>query len=359
MKIAELARIVALTGCLALTSSRGALLAQVEGPGKLPSGPTMESINTEYERDLLKVERQRLEKLGLLAMGQPKDQKAVTLESYFRLAIAKNLYAEAEPIAKKVIESGDPSGVVGLAYLVEIVGLADKGAYEASLASLATAIKLRGEQGPAAKKEASLSVGTKASIIDAYYQRLVHGDQVDVARKAMKIIVDTSEVPAIRDLAARRLKQVDLVGKPAPAVVGVDLEGKPFKLEDAKGEVVLVVFWATWCLPNAQEMPWLDYLYLTYQPKGLKVIGINLDSAQHGSKGVESALPNIRRFLVDYNVTWPTWVNGSGDQDYAAAFAVTEIPANVLIGRDGKVSHIDLTGRKLEKAVAAAIAEKR
>jgi hypothetical protein len=105
-------------------------------------------------------------------------------------------------------------------------------------------------------------------------------------------------------------------------------------------------------------MPWLDYLYKTYQPKGLKVVGINLDSAQHGTKGMELAVPNIRRFLIDYNVMWPTVLNGSANEDYASSFGVTEIPANVLIGRDGKVVHIDLTGRKLEKAIASALAEK-
>jgi thiol-disulfide isomerase/thioredoxin len=348
MKIAKLARIATLTALLALTTSRGPLLAQAQTP------VTIESINLEYEREMLKVERLRLEQIGKLALSQPTEQAEATLDAYFRLAIAKNLYADAEPMARKVIQSGDSTSVVWLAHLVQIVGLADKGAYDESLTSLSNALRLKGTQ----PKAASLTVGTRASIIDAYYQRLVHGDQIEVARKAMKLIVDTSEIPAIRDLGTRRLKQLDLVGKPSPALVGVDLEGKPFKLEDAKGEVVLVVFWATWCLPNAQEMPWIDYLYRTYKPKGFRIVGINLDAAQQGSQGVEASLPNIHRFLLDYNVSWPTLVNGKGDQDHAAAFAVTEIPANVLIGRDGKVSHIDLTGRKLEKAILNAIAEK-
>jgi thiol-disulfide isomerase/thioredoxin len=360
MKIAEVAGIATLTAVLGLMTSPGSSIAQEASVPKAASGAsTIDTINAEYEAELVKLERRRLDHLGRLALSQRKDQAAATFEAYFRLAIAKNLYADADPIARKVLQAEDPSSsVVWLAHLVHIVAEADRGAYEESLQALASAIRIKGRDPKAATRDSGLPVGTRASIVDAYYQRLIHGDQVDVARKAMKLVADNTDVPAIRDLAGRRLKQLDLVGRPAPPIVGVDLEGRPFKLADARGEVVLVVFWATWCLPNAQEMPWLEHLYATYRPRGLRVVGINLDSAQDGGRGLQSAMPNIRRFLLDYNVTWPTLANGPGDQDFAGAFGVTEIPANVLIGRDGKIIHLDLTGKKLEKAIAQSIAQK-
>ena len=86
--------------------------------------------------------------------------------------------------------------------------------------------------------------------------------------------------------------------------------------------------------------------------KGLKVVGINLDTQEDGGQKLETVLPNIRRFLLDYNVPWPTLVNGSGDRDYAAAYGVADIPANVLIGRDGTVVQIDLSRRNLEPVVS-------
>lgn len=326
-----------------------------ESPGS--KGPSIESINVEYERELLKIEKHRLEGLGKLALSQPKEQAAGTFDSFFRLAIAKNLYAEADPYAVKFLKAEGPaSGVHWLAHLVHIVGEADRGAYEDSLKSLASAIKLGGGQDPS--QAAGLSPGTQASIVDAYYQRLIHADQVDVARKAMTLVAQGAGTPAVRELATRRLKQLDLVGKSAPAIAGLDLDGKAFQLKDTKGEVVLVVFWATWCLPNAQEMPWLDYIYARHKSQGFRVVGINLDSSQDGSLDLKAGLPHIRRFLLDYNVTWPTLLNGPAEIDYAKAYGVTEIPANVLIGRDGKVSHLDLGGKRLEKAVAAAIAQK-
>jgi thiol-disulfide isomerase/thioredoxin len=347
MKIVGMDRIAAPVCWLAFAASPGLVFAQ--------GSPTMESINAEYERELIKLERHRLEGLGKLAASQPKEQAAAAYEAVFRLAITKNLYADAAPYAQKVLQSEAPSASVSwLAHLVLIVADADRGAYEESLKGLGSAIQLKGK---AATRPAGLSVSTQASILDAYYQRLVHADQIEVARKAMKMVLDGAEAAPIRDLAGRRLKQLDMVGKVAPPIAGVDLDGKPFKLADARGDVVLVVFWATWCLPNAQEMPWLDYLDDLYKSKGLRVVGINLDSAQEGQEA-KSVLPNIRRYLLDYNVTWPTLLNGQGEHDYASAFGVTEIPASVLVGRDGKISHVDLVGKRLQTAIEEAIARK-
>lgn len=361
MKIVEVARITTLTALLTLASTRGPSLAQgvVTPKGATiaqAATATIDSINAEYEREQVKLERQRLEQLGRLAMSQQKEQAAVTLDSYFRLAIAKNLYADADAVATRVIQSeGTALGVAWLAHLVHIVGQADRGAFEESLQSLASAIRLK--KG-ATTKEAVLPVATQASIIEAYYQRLIHADQIEVARKAMILVVDNSTVPGIRELAERHLKRIDGIGKAAPAIVGVDLDGKPYNLVDHKGEVVLVVFWASWCLPNAQEMPWLDYLYRTYHPKGLRVVGVDLDSTQDEGRGIQASMPGIRRFLLEFNVTWPTLINGPGNQDIASAYGVTELPANALIGRDGKVTHIDLAGKKLEKVIAEAVSQK-
>ena len=136
------------------------------------------------------------------------------------------------------------------------------------------------------------------------------------------------------------------------------LDGKPFRLEDAKGDVVLVVFWATWCLPVAEEIPWLEETYQTYRDRGFRIIGIDVDAAQSDVVDPKSVIPNVRRFLVEFNIPWPTLVNGQGDKDLTRAYAIAEIPANVLIGRDGKVIHLDLVGPKLDKAVGEAVAQK-
>ena len=116
--------------------------------------------------------------------------------------------------------------------------------------------------------------------------------------------------------------------------------------------MVLVVFWATWNLPSAAQISWLEQVRDANQKRGLRVVGINLDAHEASGQKPETVLPNIRRFLLDYNITWPTLVNGSGDRDYAKAYGISDIPANVLIGRDGSVVQIDLSRRNLEPVVS-------
>ncbi len=153
----------------------------------------------------------------------------------------------------------------------------------------------------------------------------------------------------------RGLNQLDMIGKPAPAIQGTDLSGKPVDSAALKGNVVLVVFWASWCVPSSTEIAWLDKAYNDYQARGFRILGINLDLLQKDGPKLETVMPNIKRFLIDHNVRWPNLVNGTGAQDYAAAYGVAEIPTNVLIGRDGNVIHLDLSRKNLESVVTRAL----
>lgn len=92
-----------------------------------------------------------------------------------------------------------------------------------------------------------------------------------------------------------------------------------------------------------------------YRDKGLRVVGINLDAAADGGQKRESVLPNVRRFIMDYNVRWPTLIDGQAGTDIARAYGVSEIPANVLIAKDGTVSQIDLVPKTIEPAIARAV----
>ena len=97
-----------------------------------------------------------------------------------------------------------------------------------------------------------LPIPSRVSLLELYYQRLVQADQFELAKKAFRTIQEQSVAPPVKELAASRLKQLDLIGKPAPALAGTDVDGQPVKLADYRGQVVLVVFWATWCVPCAR-----------------------------------------------------------------------------------------------------------
>jgi peroxiredoxin len=323
-----------------------------------PVGPrTLEAINADFDRGVAELERSRLERLARLAAGQGKDEAGKTYEAYFRLVIANGLYREAEPTAERVMKAGAASPEVGaLAMLVNIIAEADRGAYEESVASIAAVIEAgRRDRGEADKVAVPLPLETRLTLIDAYCRRLTQAGQFEVARKALRLIQDNAQDAVIKDLVASHLKRLGMIGRPAPPIAGTDVDGKPVRLADSRGDVVLIYFWASWCLPNSAEIAWFEHVAGTYRMRGFRVLGINLDAAQDGGQPLETVMPNIRRFLLDHNVTWPNLVNGPGDRDYAGAFGVTQIPANVLIGRDGTVIHLDLTRSNLEAAVEKAV----
>jgi len=328
-------------------------LAAPKAAGSARADKNIQAIDEDYDRQLLQLDRSRLERLERLAARQEPSAAAATYERLFRLAIAGNLFHDAEAAANDVLKHGTSSPQTNaLAHLVKIIAEADRGAYEQSLQSLRQAVTESTQERKATAARASLAPGEVIGICEAYYQRLVEGNQFQIAREAFRLVLEQSHGPAVRNFLTGRLKRIELVGKPAPPIQGTDLDGKAFNLANEKGKVVLVVFWASWCLPNATQIPWLEEVQDAYHDRGLRVVGINLDAQQDGGRKLETVLPNIRRFLLDHNVRWPTLVNGSEQRDYASAYGISDIPANVLIGREGAVVQIDLSRRNLESVVS-------
>ncbi len=69
----------------------------------------------------------------------------------------------------------------------------------------------------------------------------------------------------------------DQLGKPAPALIAPELDGKLFDLAALHGSVVIVNFWASWCGPCRAEMPLLNRFYLEHRAQGLALIGVSVD----------------------------------------------------------------------------------
>ena len=147
------------------------------------------------------------------------------------------------------------------------------------------------------------------------------------------------------------MARLNLLGKPAPAIVATDVDGKPVSLAELKGRIVLVDFWATWCPPCVASIPALSELARKYHDRGFVILGVNVDAMHEDVQEMKKALPTVRRFLVRHRVTWTDLLNGQGTADVAAAYGVEEIPANFLIGRDGKVVAVEQSGDALERAV--------
>ncbi|MHB1560369.1 MAG: TlpA family protein disulfide reductase [Isosphaeraceae bacterium] len=342
-------------------AQRPAQAATVPAAPGNTAAQALKAINDDYNTQLLQIERNRLDRLARLAAGQPDREASQTYEILFRLAIANNLFAEAEAAADRVRSSSTITSPVVrlLAETVNIIATADRGAFDESLADLG---RLVGAGASGAKPgtpapAAVLDTPSLLSLCGAYYQRLVQAGRFDVAHKAFALLNRESTNPDVKEFSAHRLRQLDLLGKPSPEIKGTDVDGRPFDLAALKGNVVLVVFWASWCVPNAAEVAWLDQVYSENRERGFRVVGINLDTLQNGGTRVDAVMPSVRRFLLDHNVRWPNLINGQGPADYAGAYGVTEIPSNVLIGRDGSVIQVDLSRKNMDQAVARAVGQ--
>ena len=77
------------------------------------------------------------------------------------------------------------------------------------------------------------------------------------------------------------------VGQPAPPLAATELNGQGFDLGALRGHVVIVNFWATWCVPCRAEMPALDAFYQSDHAQGLDMIGMSADRPRDRSDVVK------------------------------------------------------------------------
>ena len=124
------------------------------------------------------------------------------------------------------------------------------------------------------------------------------------------------------------------VGLAAPDFRLKDLTGKDVSLGDYKGKVVLVNFWATWCIPCLSEIPELITMQEKYGPKGFVILGLAMDE-----EGKSVVAPWVEKQRFDVNgqklpMNYPILL---ANDDAANKFGgLIGYPTSVLITRDGK-----------------------
>jgi peroxiredoxin len=315
------------------------------------------AIEAEFEEGLRKLERERVAKLAALAGTQQGAEAEETYEALFRFALSTENFKEAEPAAEHILgTTGHETVVHYLASVVNLMAEAKRGQYEESLQSLVAALR---EGNQEQLQAVALPVEARLSILEAYYQILMQANQLEVARKAFTLMGEAATQAGSPEVAAytqNRLRQMALIGQVAPDFESANQDGKPFRLAELHGKVVLVVFWATWCIPSDQQAYWLEQVHARHQAEGFEIVSVNLDLHQEAGLTAEMIGPHLRRFLIDHNVTWPNVVDEPGAKSIAAAYGVSDIPSSVLIGADGKVIDIDLSRADAEREIVKALA---
>ncbi len=343
-------------GLLALGLFCGKVHAQEKPPAPTAEG-SLEAINATYLKALTEVETNRLKQLDALSQRTTGEEQLNAYAALFQGALTSNQYQVVEPAAERLIKAGHPEpGLVYLASLVNLLAEIDRGAYDESLQSLAAGIRAGKAADPdGAPVSLMLSRDTRLMLAETYYQRLVQADQFEIARKAFALIAKETTDDAMRAYASDRLARLEMIGKPAPAIEGTDIDGKPFKLADLKGNSVLVVFWASWCVPSSAEADYLEQIFKSYRDKGFRIVGINVDGLQETGETPAQLQADVRRFLVDHHIDFSNLISGLGNPDFAQIYGVNDIPSSFLINAQGDIVHVDVTLANLEANIKKLI----
>ncbi len=118
------------------------------------------------------------------------------------------------------------------------------------------------------------------------------------------------------------------VGQPAPGFSLETADGGQIRLDDLRGKVVLLNFWATWCVPCRTEMPEIERAYQTYQPRGFEVLAID----------VQEGPAEVQAFMSELELSFPALL----DRDAAVSrlYLARALPSSFLIDREGVVRYV-------------------
>jgi peroxiredoxin len=121
-----------------------------------------------------------------------------------------------------------------------------------------------------------------------------------------------------------------------------DPAGTPVSLRDFRGKLVLLNFWATWCIPCRAEMPAMQQLYQESQEQGLVVVAVNFQDAPEA----------VLAFSQELQLTFPMPLDRKGT--VAAAYGVRGLPTTYVVNREGQIIGQAICGREWKSKDAKA-----
>jgi thiol-disulfide isomerase/thioredoxin len=119
------------------------------------------------------------------------------------------------------------------------------------------------------------------------------------------------------------------IGDAAPAFALPAAPGGTIALEQLRGRVVYVDFWASWCAPCRRSFPWMNEMQQRYGGRGLVIVAINVDTKRE----------DVERFLRQYPAEFTVAYDGNGGTP--AAYGVKVMPSSYLVDTRGRIAAIE------------------
>jgi thiol-disulfide isomerase/thioredoxin len=164
---------------------------------------------------------------------------------------------------------------------------------------------------------------------------------------------ETDKGKKIEEKLLQQLKKIEKtqyleIGKIAPTFEAPTADGTLVSLDELKGKVTIIDFWAAWCGPCRRENPNVVRVYEKYHDQGLEIIGVSLDGQRRQKNPKQTWLDAIEKDKL-------TWTHVSHlkyfEDPVAKLYNITSIPATFILDKDGRIVAKGLRGKALELKV--------
>lgn len=211
---------------------------------------------------------------------------------------------------------------------------------------------------------------------DGEYWNYLESCNVDATRRQAETLLEETiaefgKIPFVR--ASEGLKQLDqrrarslaqtaealldetrnlAVGKLAPEIEGVGIDGQTRKLSGFRGKIVVLVFWASWCGPCLDEIPFERELAERFKDRPFAILGINCDQDLNAA----------RKAVETEQVSWPNWSDpftDAGPGPISERFHIHGFPSTFVLDGAGIIRAKGARGDVLHKQVESLIGESK
>ncbi|WP_102345727.1 thiol-disulfide oxidoreductase ResA [Bacillus sp. Marseille-P3661] len=133
-------------------------------------------------------------------------------------------------------------------------------------------------------------------------------------------------------------KELVGIGDQAPNFILNDLSGEPIEFDSLRGKGVFLNFWATWCPPCEEEMPYMENMYHQYKDKGVEILAVNVG---------ESNLA-VENFVNRKGLSFPVLMDSN--TEVLETYGINPLPTTLLVDKNGEIIDI-ITGSLTEEAI--------